>query len=528
MGNKCCSCDSSRKRKSGSSSYTQQTPPHLDINPSAVGQHPQNLTTRKIVVALYNYEARDSQDISFYKGDRMEVQNNSDPDWLFVQHLNTGRQGYIPGVLVAIELSVESEDWFFENISRIEAEKLLLGDTSQSRGIFLIRTSEHIPDGYALSVKNWDMDNGYSVKHYRIKRMDTGEYFISFHQGRKKAFNSLAELIVAYSEMNLPNLCYTLTKPCRKPEPTMKDLAYGYKDKWEIPRDEIELVKSIGEGNFGEVWYGKCRNRFEVAVKTLRKTDTKSREEFLQEGAIMKKVQHRRLVRLYGICSKGEPIYIITEYMANGSLLDYLKKDQGHTLKFEDLIYIASQVASGMAHLESLNLIHRNLGARNILLDDYNSIKICDFGLSRFVKTGEVYTAITLDLKFPVKWTAPEALNYPNIFSHKSDVWSYGVFLMELFTFGQIPYEEIPISEVPGLISSGYRMPKPEDLPTEIYKMIEKCWHEQPNKRPPFKDLEYYFESIDVKYSDKSQNSQNLVLIRNGPHCYEDHNLKIK
>ncbi|CAH1125498.1 unnamed protein product [Ceutorhynchus assimilis] len=522
MGNKCCSCDSSRKRKSGSSSYTQQTPPHLDINPSAVGQHPQNLTTRKIVVALYNYEARDSQDISFYKGDRMEVQNNSDPDWLFVQHLNTGRQGYIPGVLVAIELSVESEDWFFENISRIEAEKLLLGDTSQSRGIFLIRTSEHIPDGYALSVKNWDMDNGYSVKHYRIKRMDTGEYFISFHQGRKKAFNSLAELIVAYSEMNLPNLCYTLTKPCRKPEPTMKDLAYGYKDKWEIPRDEIELVKSIGEGNFGEVWYGKCRNRFEVAVKTLRKTDTKSREEFLQEGAIMKKVQHRRLVRLYGICSKGEPIYIITEYMANGSLLDYLKKDQGHTLKFEDLIYIASQVASGMAHLESLNLIHRDLAARNVLVGDNKNIKICDFGLSRIIDD-EIYTA--RGGQFPLKWTAPEALS-ENTFSTKSDVWSYGILLMELFTFGKPPYEGLaPIVIYHWVVQERRIMAQPSDLPDEIYLIMKSCWLFEPEKRPWFHQLEEYFETMKIIYR-RTETSSTIEIMHNLPSSYEDHELK--
>lgn len=147
--------------------------------------------------------------------------------------------------------------WFFENISRKEAEKLLLGDENQPRGTFLIRPSEHNPNGYSLSVKDWEAHRGYHVKHYKIKPLDNGGFYISTN----KTYDSLPELVMAYSSKlnhchsfdfyyyhfvlteNAYGLCHVLSKPCRKPEPTMWDLAPTYRDKWEISRDEIQLLR---------------------------------------------------------------------------------------------------------------------------------------------------------------------------------------------------------------------------------------------------------------------------------------------
>lgn len=229
---------------------------------------------------------------------------------------------------------------------------------------------------------------------------------------------------------NALGLCHILSRPCSKPQPQMWDLGPELRDKWEIPRSEIQLIRKLGRGNFGEVYYGKWRNNIDVAVKTLRE-GTMSTQAFLQEAAIMKKFRHNRLVALYAVCSTEEPIYIVQEYMSKGSLLDFLREGDGKNLQFEDLIYIAAQIASGMEYLESKQLIHRDLAARNVLIGENNVAKICDFGLARVIADDEYCPK--QGSRFPVKWTAPEAIIYGK-FSIKSDVWSYGIPFNQFYT----------------------------------------------------------------------------------------------
>ncbi|XP_028030547.1 tyrosine-protein kinase Src64B isoform X1 [Bombyx mandarina] len=450
---------------------------------------------RRVVKALCEYTARADSDISFHKGDRMEVLNSSEPDWWMVFHLTTRREGLVPVNYVAEESSVECEEqsccsWFFPHVSRKEADKLLLAE-SNPRGTFLVRPAEHNPHGFSLSVKDWEDGRGYHVKHYKIKPLDKGGFYIATNQ----TFPSLPALVMSYTK-NALGLCHVLARPCPKPEPQIWDLGPELRDKWEIPRMEIQLIRKLGQGNFGEVYYGKWRNNIEVAVKTLRE-GTMSTQAFLQEAAIMKKFRHNKLVALYAVCSQQEPVYIVQEYMSRGSLLEFLRNGEGKFLQFEDLVYIAAQVASGMEYLESKMLIHRDLAARNVLIGENNTAKICDFGLARVIEDNEYCPK--QGSRFPVKWTAPEAIIYGK-FSIKSDVWSYGILLMELFTYGKIPYPGLHGKDVIDKIEIGYRMPKPIDvyLPDAIYGLMLQCWDAVPEKRPTFEFLNHYFESFTV------------------------------
>lgn len=457
--------------------------------------------SNQIVLALYTYNARDNGDLSFKKGDRLFLLDKSDSDWWHARHFSNNESGYIPRNYVALEKSIESEEWFFDKISRKESEKLLM-TTSYPRGTFLIRRSQHNSDGFSLSIRDYEIDKGDNVKHYKIKITELGEYYVT----SQKKFNTLYELIKYYSDA-ANGLCHKLTLICPKPNPPVWDLSSETKDEWEISKSSLNFIHKLGSGNFGDVWYGKWKGSKEVAIKTL-KTGTMDPEAFLQEAAIMKKFRHEKLVSLYAVCSREEPIYIVTEYMVNGSLLEYLRKHDDKTLKFSNLIDFAVQVASGMAYIENKQLIHRDLAARNILVGENNIVKIADFGLARVIEDSE-YTA-RQGAKFPVKWTSPEALLYGK-FSIKSDVWSYGILLYELVTYGQVPYPGMHNREVIEQVNRGYRMPKPlnYDCPDSVYNIMLQCWDSDPERRPTFEFLFGYFDdyfiSAEPNYKDADE-----------------------
>ncbi|XP_037827978.1 serine-rich adhesin for platelets isoform X2 [Lucilia sericata] len=385
---------------------------------------------------------------------------------------------------------LNEKPWYFRKIKRIEAEKKLLLPENE-HGAFLIRDSESRHNDYSLSVRDGD-----TVKHYRIRQLDEGGFFIA----RRTTFRTLQELVEHYSK-DSDGLCVNLCKPCVQTsqfagifeieKPVTEGLSHRTRDQWEIDRTSLKFVRKLGSGQFGEVWEGLWNNTTSVAIKTL-KSGTMDPKDFLAEAQIMKKLRHNKLIQLYAVCTVEEPIYIITELMKHGSLLEYLQ-GKGRSLKMPVLIDMAAQIAAGMAYLESQNYIHRDLAARNVLVGDNNIVKIADFGLARLIKEDEYEARV--GARFPIKWTAPEAANYSK-FSIKSDVWSFGILLTELVTYGRIPYPGMTNAEVLTQVEHGYRMPQPPNCDQRLYEIMLECWHKDPMRRPTFETLQWKLEDF--------------------------------
>ena len=349
-------------------------------------------------------------------------------------------------------------------------------------GSFLIRDSETTPGDFSLSIRDTE-----KVRHYRIRKLDNGGYFVT----RRITFENLSDLVAHYRK-EADGLCVTLRDACLVAEkPQTAGLSKDANQAWEIDRKSIRFIKKLGAGQFGEVWEGLWNNTTKVAVKTL-KPGTMGAHEFLEEAQLMKMLRHPKLIQLYAVCTQEEPIYIITELMKHGSLLEYLRGD-GRSLKFPQLIDMGAQVASGMAYLEEQCYIHRDLAARNILVGEHLICKVADFGLARVIDE-DIYEAHT-GAKFPIKWTAPEAAMYSR-FTIKSDVWSFGILLYELITYGRFPYPGMNNAQVLDALQNGYRMPCPMGCPEPLYEIMRECWRDDAASRPTFETLQWRLEEF--------------------------------
>ncbi|KAM9409665.1 proto-oncogene tyrosine-protein kinase Src-like isoform 2-T2 [Pholidichthys leucotaenia] len=447
-------------------------------------------------VALYDYESRTASDLTFRKGDRLQIVNNTEGDWWLARSLTTGESGYIPSNYVAPSDSIQAEEWYFGKITRRDSERLLL-NLQNRRGTFLVRESETTKGAYCLSVLDYDNTKGLNVKHYKIRKLDSGGFYIT----SRTQFTSLQQLVFHYRKHS-DGLCHALTDVCPVAKPQTQGLA---RDAWEIPRESLRLDLKLGQGCFGEVWMGTWNGTTRVAIKTL-KPGTMSPEAFLQEAQVMKKLRHEKLVQLYAVVSE-EPIYIVTEYMSQGSLLDFLKGEAGKMLRLPQLVDMAAQIAAGMAYVERMNYVHRDLRAANILVGDNLVCKVADFGLARLIEDNE-YTA-RQGAKFPIKWTAPEAALYGR-FTIKSDVWSFGVLLTELATKGRVPYPGMVNREVLDQVERGYRMPCPAECPSSLHELMLSCWRKDPEERPTFEYLQGFLEDYFTSTEPQYQPGENL------------------
>ncbi|XP_062383474.1 receptor tyrosine-protein kinase erbB-4-like [Sardina pilchardus] len=258
-----------------------------------------------------------------------------------------------------------------------------------------------------------------------------------------------------------------------------------------LKETELKRVKILGSGAFGTVYKGIWVPEGEtvkipVALKVLNETTgPKANVEFMDEALIMASMEHPHLVRLLGVCL-SPTIQLVTQLMPHGCLLDYVHEHKDN-IGSQLLLNWCVQIAKGMMYLEERRLVHRDLAARNVLVKSPNHIMITDFGLARLLDADEKeYNAD--GGKMPIKWMALECIHYRK-FTHQSDVWSYGVTIWELMTFGGKPYDGIPTREIPDILEKGERLPQPPICTIDVYMVMVKCWMIDADSRPKFKEL---------------------------------------
>ncbi|NXL06648.1 KSYK kinase, partial [Mesembrinibis cayennensis] len=432
----------------------------------------------------------------------------------------------------------EKMPWFHGRISREESEhRILIG--SRNNGKFLIRERDS-NGSYALCLLN----DG-KVLHYRIDRDKTGK--LSIPDGKR--FDTLWQLVEHYS-YKPDGLLRVLTIPCPQLGSENGDWAGGgiisrlksytfpkagskkvphivflgdqrealpmdtevyespYADPDEMKPKNVTLDRKLltleegelGSGNFGTVkkgFYKMKKGAKPVAVKILKNesNDPAVKDELLREANVMQQLDNPYIVRMIGIC-EAEAWMLVMEMAELGPLNRFLQKNRHVTEK--NITELVHQVSMGMKYLEENNFVHRDLAARNVLLVTQHYAKISDFGLSKALSADENYYKAQSHGKWPVKWYAPECMNFYK-FSSKSDVWSFGVLMWEAFSYGQKPYKGMKGGEVAQMIERGERMERPEVCPTEVYDLMKLCWTYNVDDRPGFVAVEmrlrnYYYD----------------------------------
>uniref|UniRef100_A0A3B3CAE5 Tyrosine-protein kinase n=1 Tax=Oryzias melastigma TaxID=30732 RepID=A0A3B3CAE5_ORYME len=416
----------------------EEAPEHVPMErlPPARGE---SAAESAIYTALWSFESRHEEELSFQEGDLFQVLNRSGDWWTARRIDRTGivlEEGIVPYNYLAQTESLHVQPWYYGVMSRYQAQSHL-GSPENEEGAFLIRRSEKDHIGYSSS----------RVKHFKIYEKNETCFYVE----HKHTFTSLMELVRYYSTNSLIDTGQ-LGNPCKRVRP---------QTEWVLPKAEFTLEEPLGHGCFADVYRGRWKNQINVAIKVLRNGT------FYREVHFLKGLRHRHLLSLFAVCTEDTPYYIITELMTRGSLLHFLRgrREDGKRLDVSSLIDIAAQVADGMSFLEKRNSIHRDLAARNVLVAEDYICKVADFGLARIIK---------------VFYRTPSS----NVFHSCFCFLFLRLLLPDFFLSG------FDNSEVYEKVSRGYRMPRPPKCPMSLYEIMMKCWSLEPEDRPDFKTLQ--------------------------------------
>ncbi|XP_077328770.1 NT-3 growth factor receptor isoform X3 [Lithobates pipiens] len=274
-----------------------------------------------------------------------------------------------------------------------------------------------------------------------------------------------------------------------------------------IKRRDIVLKRELGEGAFGKVFLAECYNlsptkdKMLVAVKALKDPTLGARKDFQREAELLTNLQHDHIVKFYGVCGDGDPLIMVFEYMKHGDLNKFLRAHGPDAMILVDgqprqtkgdmglsqMLNIATQIASGMVYLASQHFVHRDLATRNCLVGASLQVKIGDFGMSRDVYSTDYYR-VGGHTMLPIRWMPPESIMYRK-FTTESDVWSFGVILWEIFTYGKQPWFQLSNTEVIECITQGRVLERPRVAPKEVYDIMLGCWQREPQLRLNIKEI---------------------------------------
>ncbi|KAG6506274.1 hypothetical protein ZIOFF_031596 [Zingiber officinale] len=287
-------------------------------------------------------------------------------------------------------------------------------------------------------------------------------------------------------------------------------------DVWEIDFQHLKFGNKVASGSHGDLYHGMYHSQ-DVAIKVLKPelVNVEMQREFAQEVFIMRKVRHKNVLRFFGACTRPPTLCIVTEFMSRGSVYDYLHKHKG-LFKLPTLLRVAIDVSKGMNYLHQNNIIHRDLKAANLLMDENEAsdilnnlsvgcfgliVKVADFGVARVKAESGVMTAET----GTYRWMAPEVIEHKP-YDHKADVFSFGIVLWELLT-AKLPYEYLtPLQAAVGVVQKGLRPTIPKDAHPKLAELLEKCWKQNPIDRPDFSEILEMLELIAKEVGEESNN----------------------
>ena len=347
--------------------------------------------------------------------------------------------------------------FYYEGISALDAERMLTQE-KHFVGTFLVWSdSEKSGHNTMMSVLGKDQ------VYHSIISMEIMEHYPT------------PERFVAFFKDGPNNLRCCPVVPC---------LRANHLEDLEAPETcTIELDQHLRESRFTNMWVGYFgEEREKVLVKSMKRGHS-SVHQFQSEAIVMKDLQHPNILSIQAFITGQQP-YIITEPVVHASLHHYFSKYKHREMEVTSLLNISAQVASGMSYLESLKCIHRNLAARNVMLSGRGA-KIANFSQACYTPSGKFTCDPGMIL---LRWTAPEVL-LMNTFSSKSDVWSFGVLLWEMFTHGELPYPKLKDDHVREKIKAGCHLPKPKRCPQAAYTVMTECWMSVPDERPKFSAL---------------------------------------